>query len=97
VLIAEDAEGVPVGFIFAIPNIHERSRRSLVIKTVVVRPDGFARGLGTLLAEKMHGIAREQGYDEVIHALMHEKNSSLNVLGERGSIHRSYRLFARSI
>lgn len=96
VLLAE-RDGEPVGFIFAIPNFLERERRSLIIKTVVVLPDPSVRGLGTLLVEMVYARAASLGYDEVIHALMHESNSSMNVLADQSEPYRSYRLFGRSL
>lgn len=96
VLIAEDDQGVPQGFLFAVPNLLEPGV-SIVIKTVAVLPGWRTRGLGTLLSEKVHGIARTKGYAAAIHALMHEGNESMNVLAADGEVIRRYRLFARPI
>ncbi|MEO5931064.1 MAG: hypothetical protein ABIR47_14100 [Candidatus Kapaibacterium sp.] len=92
VLIASGEDGRPLAFIFAVRNIHETAKRSLIIKTVVAAPDA-PRGLGTFLAEKVHAAAREHGYDEVIHALMYEENVSMNVLAGISEPYRNYRLY----
>ncbi|MDB5036347.1 MAG: hypothetical protein JWQ98_3588 [Chlorobi bacterium] len=92
VLIASGDDGRPLAFIFAVNNIHETAKRSLIIKTVVAAPDA-PRGLGTFLAEKVHAAAKERGYDEVIHALMHEENVSMNVLAGISAPYRNYRLY----
>ena len=97
VLIAENFSSEPLGFIFAVPNAFKKERRSLVIKTVAVVPRSEARGLGALMAEMIHRSAFEDGYQEVIHALMHERNGSNNISRKNSRPFRSYLLFGRNL
>jgi L-amino acid N-acyltransferase YncA len=94
VRIAEDAEDRAVGFVFAVDNVLERTRRSLVMKSAAVLPEHAGRGLGHLLLESVHRAAAEQGYDEIIHALIHRDNRSGSILAERAQPYRTYRLFS---
>ncbi|MBC8144729.1 MAG: GNAT family N-acetyltransferase, partial [bacterium] len=94
VLIAENAEAAPVGFVFAVDNIVERTRRSLVMKSAAVLPAYRGIGLGHHLLETVHRSAHESGYDQIIHALMHQTNRSTAILSDRAQPYRTYRLFA---
>lgn len=94
VLIAESESGNAVGFVFAVDNVVERSRRSLVMKSAAVLPEHAGHGLGHLLLETVHRTASEQGYDEIIHALIHRDNRSGRILADRSVPHRTYRLFS---
>ena len=62
---------------------------------VVPMPE--TRGLGRTLIEKMHVVAREQGYDGTIHALMHQSNVSAKILSGESRPYRTYSLFGRSL
>jgi len=97
VLLAEDDNGVLLGFIFAVDNLYEKSKRSLVIKTVAIRPDSRSRGLGTLLVEKIYKQAFESGYDQVIHALMYQGNESMNIKTDAAQVFRTYHLYGKSV
>ncbi len=97
VLIAEREAGEPLGFIFSLPNAYEPLQRSLVIKTVAVVSQTEAKGLGTLMAEKIHKLASENGYQEVIHALMHERNQSNNILAQNSQSYQRYVLLGRKL
>ena len=97
VLLAEDADGTLLGFIFALNNVYEPRKRSLIIKTVAVRPGSRSRGVGTLMVEIIHRKAFEQSYDEIIHALMHQDNTSLNIASEKAHTFRTYALFGKNV
>jgi L-amino acid N-acyltransferase YncA len=97
VLLCESADGVLQGFIFCIPDHYSRAVRRLVIKTVAVRPDRRARGIGSYLVERVHALARSDGYAEVIHALMHEDNISTKILAGRSTAWRRYLLYGREL
>ncbi|MEW5822203.1 MAG: hypothetical protein AB1782_18555 [Cyanobacteriota bacterium] len=96
-LIAESKEGKPYGFIFALENLFEKNKKSLVIKTVAVVPDKKIKGLGTYLVERIHHTALKNNYSEVFHTLMHEKNSSRNILKNISHPYHLYLLFGRNI
>jgi GNAT superfamily N-acetyltransferase len=93
VLFAEE-NGAPVGFVFAVDNLYERERRSLVMKSATVIPEYAGRGLGHLLLETIHRTASAQGYDQIIHALIHRGNRSGSILAERSRLLREYAVYA---
>lgn len=93
VLIAEDRDARPIGFVFAVDDVTDRMRRSLVMKSAAVLPEHRGIGLGHRLLESVHRTARDEGYDRIIHALMMEANRSAAILAERSSAYRTYRLF----
>lgn len=93
VLIAEDKEENPLGFIFGVDNIFDKNKKSLVLKTLAKVPLSSIKGLGTYLTEKLHQKAFEKGYDEIIHALMYEENVSANIMGSDSELLHEYLLY----
>lgn len=100
VLLAEQRKKV-VGFLFALPDFCLRQQNlplnTLILKTVAVLPQRDYAGLGSLLIFQCHQIAQKLGYQSVIHALMYEGNSSLNISHRYGQPIRQYTLFAKAI
>ena len=100
VLVAEHNDQA-VGFIFAIPDLLQRQRgaaiNTVIIKTVAILPKASLRGLGSVLVARLHSMAHELGYKRVIHALMHENNTSLNVSRHYATVMRRYTLYSRSL
>ena len=97
VLIAEQAGEEPLGLALAYPDwsTADAGRPArLVFKTLATAPWARRRGLGADLADRIHDLARQQGYREVVHALMHADNASLR-LSERfgGRPFRRYGLY----
>ena len=90
-----------VGFVFNIPDVLQarrgRSIDTVILKTLAVVPDRSYAGLGSYLAQQTHRVARGLGYRRVIHALMHEKNLSLNISARYANPFRRYVLFARPL
>ncbi|MFB6098543.1 MAG: N-acetyltransferase family protein [Salinibacter sp.] len=88
-----------VGIAFLVPDVLQAERGETVdtaiFKTLAVHPDVREQGLGRWLTDHMHGTAWQQGYQHVIHALMHEDNISRR-LGY-GSPLRRYALFWREL
>ena len=75
VLFAFDAAGAIVGFLFGMPNHLEGPKpRTAILKTYA----SGIRGVGRALADHFHRTIRDLGYTDVIHALMHESNVSLD-------------------
>ncbi|MBO9712280.1 hypothetical protein [Sphingomonas sp.] len=93
VLFAFDASGDLAGFLFGLPNWREGpSPETAILKTYASR----RAGVGHLLAHEFHERAREQGYAQVIHALMHVDNVSLARSAlHGGEVFRRYTLFGR--
>ena len=86
VFFAHDKDGL-AGFLFGMPNLLEGAgAKAAILKTYASRK----RGVGHQLANAFHRTARELGFADVIHALMHESNISL----ERSSRHHT-RIFRR--
>jgi hypothetical protein len=93
VLIAEDKNKAPIAFVFALDNLFERNKKSLIIKTLAKLPDCGIKGLGAYLTEKLHKQAFGLGYDEIIHALMHQENISANILADGAELLHEYVLY----
>jgi GNAT superfamily N-acetyltransferase len=100
VLLAEHG-GKTVGYVFALPDFAQlqagRQVDRAILKTVAVLPGRAWAGLGAVLVEQIHRIARQSGYRSVIHALMHESNNSLNISAKTAVVIRRYALFGRSL
>lgn len=95
VLMAEDAQGGLVGFLFAIPDFAEAAApRSVILKTYA----SLRKGVGGALAHEFHERVRKRGYSRVIHALMHEPNLSMRHSGNlKALVFRRYALWGRRI
>ncbi|MCS6267096.1 MAG: GNAT family N-acetyltransferase [Vampirovibrio sp.] len=92
VLIAEDAHAQPVGFVFAVDNLFDKTEKTLVAKTIAVLPSLRSNGLGTVLLEKIHQTAWKEEYTAVFHALMVEANVSSKILAEGSELYQTYQL-----
>jgi GNAT superfamily N-acetyltransferase len=90
-----------VGFAFAIPDLAQAARSqpidTFLLKTIAILPDPALAGLGALMAERVQQEGRRLGFRRCIHALMHEKNVSLNTSLRYGSVMRRYALFSREL
>lgn len=91
VLIAENENNDAVAFVFGFDNLYSQDKKSLIIKTLAQIPDYKYRGIGSYLVEVLHQKANLAGYDNVIHALMHENNVSANILA--GELYHQYKLY----
>lgn len=97
VMIAEDGDGVPSGFLFAVPDLFDSQRRTAIIKTVAVVPERKFQGLGTYLGVCTHKEMLQKGYTSVIHALIHESNISGNILSKESAVYRRYILTGKKL
>ena len=90
VLLLEDAAGALKGFLFAIPNLADPGSKAVILKTYASR----AKGGGAMLANAFHRRAKDKGFANVIHALMHESNlSAAHSDSKGGKIFRRYALW----
>ena len=64
ILAARDAHGRPVGFTFAFPDPWRPG--AVVLKTYA----GLVPGAGRRMADRIHALAGEAGFGEVVHALI---------------------------
>ncbi|QEH67117.1 GNAT family N-acetyltransferase [Cellulosilyticum sp. ST5] len=95
VLIAEKA-GRPVGFIFAVPNYFDQTRRSVIIKTIAVLPEYQQEGIGKKLYQEITNKALNLGFTEFITALIYKGNHSQK-LCESAKMMREYTLFRKEL
>ncbi|MCC7428830.1 MAG: hypothetical protein IT557_18200 [Alphaproteobacteria bacterium] len=87
VLLARDAAGGVCAFLLAFPDfLAGTAPPAAIIKTYA----SLRHGAGRMLLEQAHLVARDLGFREVIHALMHEDNIS-----RRGSERHGGRVFRR--
>lgn len=100
VLIAEH-DGRVIGYVFALPDLLEAARlgraETLIIKTLAVHPAHAGGGIGGVLTDRVQQVARQLGYQRVIHALMHETNLSQRISHRYGQPFRRYALFSRPL
>lgn len=100
VLLAEHG-GELAGFLFAVPDLLEAARgsarRSAILKTMAVLPGRRYAGLGAWLADECHARAAAAGYSRVVHALMHDANSSARTSRRSARVLRRYTLYARRL
>lgn len=87
-----------IAFVFAIPDYNQtESTDTLIIKTMARDPNKIYAGLGNLMAQKIHLRAREKNYKQVIHALMHDSNSSKIISNKSAKKIRTYELFGKEL
>lgn len=95
VLFAHDENGDLKGFLFGTPDLQASiGKQSAILKTYA----SGMRGVGHLLADTYHRRALDLGFERVIHALIHEDNTSRR----RSEMHnarvfRRYALMGRKV
>lgn len=96
--IAEDANGNIVGFMFCLNDLYNTSEKNLIIKTIARLPDEKWKGLTTVTGDIIYSLARDKGYQHVLHAFMHQSNASVSVSKKfAGSVIRNYALYGKKI
>lgn len=93
--IVEDRHHEIQGFSFSFPDPTPSQFRTMIIKTIAIRPDSKYGGLGTYLARKTHSDAMSQGYDVVVHAFMRDDNVSRNTSDKYSGECKTYRLYGK--
>ncbi|AOG05538.1 hypothetical protein [Bosea sp. RAC05] len=95
VLFARNEADALVGFLFGMPDrLEGAAPRTVILKTYA----SAQRGVGHLLADHFHRSAREAGYTQAIHALMHVDNVSLaRSARHAGTVFRRYALLGRRL
>lgn len=92
VLFARDEADGLLGFVFGFPQPGRAG--SCVLKTYASR----RRGVGRVLLDAFHDTAARHGFTDVVHALMHEGNESLDRSGRQGgAVFRRYALLGRTL
>jgi len=95
ILFARRSDGSLAGFLFGIPNYAEGPNpKSAILKTYA----SLEPGAGRLLAYGFHKAAFRLGYENAIHALIHDNNTSANRSAAEGAtIFRRYTLLGRKL
>ncbi|MDX2288374.1 MAG: hypothetical protein NW217_06080 [Hyphomicrobiaceae bacterium] len=89
VLFARSADGEIAGFLFALA---DATPGTVIVKTYA----SSVRGCGRLLIDTFHRRALAAGFTDVVHALMHEANDSLDRSARTGAVaFRRYALMGR--
>jgi GNAT superfamily N-acetyltransferase len=100
VQIAEH-EGVPVGVMFAVPDLLQRSAGrhvdTLILKTLGVINARHGHGIGDWLVDGAFAQGRALGFRKGVFALMHENNVSRKMGHGRMRDIRRYTLYARPL
>jgi hypothetical protein len=91
VLLAENEASELKAFLFALPNYSEGPKpQAVILKTYASQ----VKGGGSMLANAFHERARNRGFANVIHALMHETNLSAQHSDKTGGeVFRRYALW----
>lgn len=99
VATTDDRPEVPVGFVFAYPDIRPNARAdTLVLKTLAVAPAWAGRGVGRWLADAVEARGAALGMTRVVHALMLDQNTSRRMSGHRAThVRRRYALLGRTL
>jgi hypothetical protein len=94
VLIAEDAQRNIVGFIFCYDDLLNKKEKSLIIKTLARDPRKQWSGLGSVLANRIISLAKQQGYQSIVHAfIIDDGNSSEASRKFFGNTYKEYALY----
>lgn len=95
VLFARDEQNALKGFLFGSPDFMDQSdKKPAILKTYASR----MRGVGHLLADTYHRRAIEMGFETVIHALIHEDNTSRSRSeAHKADVFRRYALMGKKL
>jgi GNAT superfamily N-acetyltransferase len=96
VKFALGGQGQEIGFMFAIPDLMDKSRQTIVLKTIAVHPDHRGKGVMQTLADAVRSTALELGYSKAIYALYEATNRS-GKLASGGEVIRTYHLYERAL
>ncbi len=97
VLLAGDADGKVIGFIFSYADplsLRDGRPTRLIVKTLAVAKAGRDRRVSSALLDRVRRLAYERGFVEVISALMRSDNVTRGMAERRSSrLFRRYRLY----
>ncbi|MGF1656877.1 MAG: GNAT family N-acetyltransferase [Verrucomicrobiales bacterium] len=94
-LLLAEKEGVLVGFVFG---WLEPEDKRFIVKTLAIDPGPTFAGLGALLLDEIHQVAKLREVETVIHALMHQNNISLRLSRRSGGqFFRRYALWHKHL
>ena len=82
---------------FAIKDVTDPTGKTIIIKTVAVRPHSPFKGIGTYLCRNLMRFADAMGFERIIHALIIENNVSLNASEKYSRSFCKYTLYGKSL
>lgn len=98
VIIAEDAEKNPVGLSFCVKDYLDPTGKSMIVKTLARHPDKKWKGLGNILGNEIGKKCLKLGYTSVVHALIYEQGTSLNLSKNySGKLYKNYALYGKKL
>ncbi len=99
ILMGEDRNtGKLAGFLFAIPNLYDKKRESIIVKTLARNPARKYAGIPQLLCDMITQYASENHIKKIYHAFMHVDNKSVGASGKfSGHDFRKYTLYGREV
>ncbi len=96
--IAENDQRECIGFLFAFENKLNPTETELIVKTIARSPAFEYNGLGTVLGNQFMKKAIENGVTSILHAFMHESNTSKNLSRRfNGECVRTYELLSKNL
>lgn len=92
--IVEDEKDEIQALSFSIKDYLNTTNNSLIIKSLARRSNSPYRGIGSYLVHKTYQLAKEQGYQSIVHALMINDNASVSLSQKYdGTDYKSYSLY----
>jgi hypothetical protein len=96
IIIAEHAGNI-AGYVFCFPDLYSNNK-NLVLKTLVRDMSAQYKGLGNILTSKVTKLAKEKGFEAMIHAFMMETNFSVSLSNAySGEPYSEYALYGKKI
>ncbi|MCH8540446.1 MAG: hypothetical protein LAT58_06710 [Opitutales bacterium] len=96
-----ETDAQTAGYLFALPDYLQLEREgkvdAVVIKTLAIVPDRAFAGLGQWLTRLAHRAAHQEGYQTVIHALMHSGSRIKHFGRSEMDVFRRYTLYQRML
>lgn len=99
IILAEDMKTHKLaGFIFAIPNLYDENKQSIIVKTLARNPARKYTGITQLICDMITQYASENHITTIYHAFMHVTNKSVSASAKfSGHDFRKYTLYGRAI
>ena len=105
--LLKDQKGLPIAVFVSFVDVYheakvavkEHQRKKLIIKTIATHPNYQNKQIGTIMVNLIHNLAYENGYDEVIHAMMYVGNLTSKVGSKKfqTKVLRTYALFKKEL
>lgn len=97
VWVVEDQAGEIHALFFALPDLMDPKKETLIVKTIARKKDSPFKGISAFLADKTFVSAKQKGMTQAIHAYFRVENASANISQKhQGEPYKSYSLFAKA-